>query len=297
MSLAVGSKPFLAYVDEYGNHGFDFSAQGTSKRFVVCAVVVSQEDNEPFLDGVRSLARKNRYFQNGPLHNSKLGTNGQAWLDTLTRAVKLPFQIHVLVVDKTLLTSRGLIESRSTFWKFLHSKLDEFLIDSFRNISIVSDEHGTEEFMRGFKSYLRAKRETMELLRYIDGDFHDFRFVDDRESPGVQMADVFAKAFGYSYDPALLLPESDQIKAILLSKKPHITLYPETHVPLRHDLPWNSGERELDSVVAKYCYEAAAAYHGFHVADSDEKTMYPLPTLRQPYVTGLSRSLTLTLST
>ena len=34
----------IAYIDESGNFGFDFDKQGTSKFFILCAVIVKDTD-------------------------------------------------------------------------------------------------------------------------------------------------------------------------------------------------------------------------------------------------------------
>ena len=41
-------KNYIAFLDESGGHGFDFSKQGTSTHFVVCAIIIDKVTESDF---------------------------------------------------------------------------------------------------------------------------------------------------------------------------------------------------------------------------------------------------------
>ena len=61
----------LAFIDEFGDSGLDFDKSGTSRYFIVSAIIIEEnklEDIEIEVEKIRS-----KYFQTGEIKSKNLG--------------------------------------------------------------------------------------------------------------------------------------------------------------------------------------------------------------------------------
>lgn len=88
----------IAFLDEWGNNGLDFTKPGVSTHFIVTAITLRKEqlsEAEAQLEAVRK-----RFFQTGPIKSAKVGSDDKRRILILKQLLTIPFQLFALVVDK-----------------------------------------------------------------------------------------------------------------------------------------------------------------------------------------------------
>jgi hypothetical protein len=190
-----------AYADEFGNSSFDFDKQGT--HFIVASVIIDEQDAadaEEQLNNIRT-----RYFQTGEIKSNKIAGDHRRRSIILNEIVKLDFTIYAVIVDKQHLVGEG-FKYKKSFYKFLNSLVYRELFSSFKNMRLVVDEHGSNEFMRQFKTYV-----TTNHIPTLFGD-SVFLFKPSASCIQVQLADLIAGTLGYCFDET---KKSESAKAFL----------------------------------------------------------------------------------
>ena len=136
----------IAFLDECGNNGLDFTKKGVSTHFIVVAITLKKAnlvEAETHLEAVRK-----QFFQNGPVNSAKVGADDKRRKIILEQLVAAPFQLFALVVDKRQLRGEGFYY-KGSFYKFLHGLADRELYRTFPNLELVADRHGSETYTTG----------------------------------------------------------------------------------------------------------------------------------------------------
>jgi len=144
----------IAFLDEYGNNGLDFTKKGISTHFIVVALTL-QKANVTQAETQLETVRK-QFFQNGPIKSAKVGADDKRRRLVLEQLLAAPFQIFALVVDKRQLQGEGFYY-KGSFYKFLHGLADRELYRTFPNLELVANRHGSETFMEGFVHYVHNR--------------------------------------------------------------------------------------------------------------------------------------------
>ena len=87
-----------AFIDESGSFGFDFTKEGTSLHYVVCAVIVDNENIPAIEKKVKEL--QSTLFGGKEMKSSSIGSNHSRRAKVLTELQLLDFQIIVMIADK-----------------------------------------------------------------------------------------------------------------------------------------------------------------------------------------------------
>lgn len=182
-----------AFIDECGNFGFDFETEetfetgGPSLYYIICAVVVKNE-NISVLENEVNKIRKNNGFQTGEMKSSLIGKNHKRRIKILTELLNLDFSLIMLIADKQrFYKDSPLTNYRESFIKHLHQKLYNEMYAAYPKLKIVEDEYGSSEFQKGYRKYVCANRPQLNLFNK-----YDFDYVDSKNSPIVQIADIIA---------------------------------------------------------------------------------------------------------
>lgn len=212
----------IAFLDEWGNNGLDFTKQGVSTHFIVNAITLRKEqlsEAEAQLEAVRK-----RFFQNGPIKSAKVGSDDKRRILILKQLLTVPFQLFALVVDKRELRGEGFYY-KGSFYKFLHGLADRELYRSFPNLELVADRHGDESFMQGFTQYI-YNRHVPTLFNQAS-----FRFVNSQASLLLQAADFVAGTLARCYDETVLSPERASFVQLLKPKLLTLKYWPDVFAP------------------------------------------------------------------
>lgn len=195
----------VAFADEFGNNSFDFDVQGS--HFII-ATIICKSDNIEKLKADIGAIRKKHNFQTGEIKSSTVAKNYSRRKKVLEDIVKLDISVYAVIVDKRKLSGEG-FKYKKSFYKFLNNLLYKELYRTFPKLDLYIDEHGSNDFMREFKSYV-AKNHNRTLFSGAD-----FNILNSEQSEIIQIADFVAGTLGYIYDELKKSEHSAEFQNIL----------------------------------------------------------------------------------
>jgi hypothetical protein len=208
------------FVDESGDECLDLSLPTISKFYVVCAVVVDDAD----CARLRALCAdvRRRYFKGREIKSASID-NDHLRSRILQELTGGPFQLHVLVVNKQLLSSVG-FQSSNTFISYLHSVLYERITNDYPSVRVCADKVKNSAFMNRLRRYFDDKQYFSTLFNPSP-----FQFVDSVAEECVQLADFVAGTVRHCFEinerGAMRDPHIEQLKPKLLQLVP----FPESY--------------------------------------------------------------------
>ena len=260
-----------AFLDAYGDTGLRTEKEGTSIFFIVAAVLVASSD----LDDVRTGVDRVRadHFGPGEMKSSGVGGDIDRRIKILDSLSDLPFLIHIDAIDKREVDQdSGLVYKRS-FLKYLHGQLYRKLVRAFTKLDVVADEHGSPEFMRGFRDYMTRKHPPNLF------PLATFDFARSSGEPMIQLADFVAGSFARVIDPDKQSPEGRRVlesagqKVLTIDEWPTQQWIHDTRV----DAPAQPG---LDFLVKRLSILEAQRFVEEHRDTTDEQRIRQLETIR-----------------
>lgn len=216
----------LAYIDEYGDSGLDFSNKGTSKLFIVSSIIIDEKnihEIESLLEIIRA-----RHFQKGEIKSSTIANNNPRRSRILSEICKLDFHIFSIIIDKQALKGEG-FNYHQSFYKFLHGLLDRELFKTFPDILVVSDEHGGKEFMSGFIKYIESKH-MPDLFSQSE-----FKFSNSKSNLILQLADFITGTLSKCYEGKNKTKIASDFLSIIKDKIIEIRFWPLNYRPLAYN--------------------------------------------------------------
>ncbi len=196
----------LAYIDEFGNSNLEIDKEGVSSHFILSAVIIDEDKVDQISNKVEEIRKS--YFQKSEIKSSGVGSKHARRLKILNQLATLDIQSFNIVIDKAKLKSEG-YRYKEVFHKNLPRIILNILIDTFPNIKISADEHGSKEFMLSFKRYLKNSFQSDLFNRY------KFYFVDSKGSNIVQVADFFAGTIARGFDKQVYTPRSKEFLSVI----------------------------------------------------------------------------------
>ena len=183
-----------AFVDESGNPDLDTSKEGSSGFFIVCSIIVAENNLEAAYAQAEALRK--RHFQTGEIKSSKLRPkDSDRRARILNELAELPFKLFFTVVDKSRIHKDGGLRFKTSFIKYVNGLLYERLFSTYRDLQMVVDEHGGQEFQQSLRGYV--------VDRFVDdlfGDKDAFKTVSSKDNVLVQVADFFAGSVAQIYE-------------------------------------------------------------------------------------------------
>lgn len=181
---------FHAFIDESGNHDLDTSKQGTTKYYVVAAVICRSSESNNLSNKINLLSKK--HFSGSEIKSSKL--TDERRIKIIKDLIEIDFKFSAIAVNKEEVSSDGGFAHKRSFIKYIHSLLYQSIINIHADIAIYADEHGREEFMSSFRQYIKEK--------HITDLFHTCTVTHVRSSdtPNVQLADFLAGTIRVIYE-------------------------------------------------------------------------------------------------
>lgn len=223
-----------AFMDEYGDSGLNFDNQGTSTLFIVTAIIVEENYLEKLEAGVEAVRAK--HFGLGEIKSSNVGSNHERRKRILADINKIDFSFFAVVVDKRkILKDSGLIFKKS-FYKFLNNLLHTELRKAYPDLCMISDQHGTKEFMDSFRKYV-VDNANQNLF-----NFYDFGFNDSKSSIIIQLADFVSGCLSYIYDEKKRSQAARAYNQLLSTKKIRIEFWPPDYASYVIHAQTDSGE-------------------------------------------------------
>ncbi len=174
-----------AFIDECGSFGFDFSKEGTSKYYTLCAVVVEDSKLSALHDSINEI-KKNNGFNDTEIKSSGIGKDNKRRSRIISQLLPIDFRVIMLIADKQeFIKGSPLTEYKKSFIKFLHQRLYESLYHVYPKLKIIEDETGSTDFQESFKKYVADRRPELNLFNE-----YDFDYCDSKDESLVQLADL-----------------------------------------------------------------------------------------------------------
>ena len=111
----------FAYVDESGDPYLDITKSGTSRFYVITAVLVDASRKDELIayaDEVRAT-----FFGNGEMKSSAVGGDTQRRRDILSALLKADFKFCAYIADKSQIDHESGLQYKRSFIKYLHGRL------------------------------------------------------------------------------------------------------------------------------------------------------------------------------
>jgi len=239
-------KKQYAFIDEFGNHGFDFTKPDVSSHYIITSVIVDEDsisEAEIKLDAIRKM-----HFQTGEMKSNSIGDNDNRRIKILQDLSSVHFHIYALVVDKRKLEGEG-IKYKQSFLKFLHSQLESQIILVYPNVKLFLDNHGGDEFKESFKKYVQT--------RYVPTLFNETEvsFLDSKNSLFIQVADIITGTLAKCFDVNKISKNPDLLLKPINEKIIEIKEFPKNyeiykHLPDVKELKFNDTISQLSITLA-----------------------------------------------
>lgn len=173
----------------------------------------------------------------------------------IERLKELPFNVYVFVADKRKIHEQSGLQFKQSFYKFLNQRVYNELHNSFRELTIVADETGRNEFMESFARYVKQHNPNVTLF-----DQFNFKFDNSQHEIFIQIADMIAGSLAYSYDEKKKEKSNGMNYKSLLGKKIlHIDEFPKDYQS--YSIANNSHiDDEVDRKIAEICYRKAMVF-------------------------------------
>lgn len=182
-----------AFIDECGSFGFDFSKEGTSKYYVLCAVIVENNYLASLHDQVNAVKTQNG-FSNAEMKSSAIGSKNDRRSRIINQLLPIDFRVVLLIADKKAFTENSpLTEYKKSFIKYLHQRLYNILYHVYPKLKIIEDETGSSEFQESFKKYISENRPAYNIFNE-----YDFDYTDSKDELLVQLSDIIGGSIAHS---------------------------------------------------------------------------------------------------
>lgn len=248
----------IAYVDECGSFGFAFDKEGTSKYYILCAIIVDSEKVEKLHADFEQVKRCNG-LANTELKSSRI--KGDKRQRIMSLLLPLEFRIVLFIADKEKFSNDSpLTKYKPTFIKFLDQHLYNLLYQAYPRLKIIQDETGWPEFRQSFQKYVEEHRPSYNLFNQ-----YDFDLVNSKDEVLVQLADFV----GGSISQSLLNPNEINYLEMLKGKITAIEWFPSEREPYwGHMKPEDCQfDRQIFSLALKTSSAFVAKYKGEETED------------------------------
>lgn len=156
--IIVQSQPNrTAYIDECGSYGFDFTTKGSSKYYILCAVVVEDTKITELHHAINEI-KKNNGFANTELKSSKIGSDNKRRTRIISQLLPIEFRIVLFIANKQeFINDTPLTEYKKFFIKFLHQRLYDMLYHVYPKLKIIEEKLEQQNFRSLSKNMLRKE--------------------------------------------------------------------------------------------------------------------------------------------
>lgn len=239
-----------AFIDESGAFGWNLENPSVTRFFILTAVIV--EDSK--LENVRKEATdiKNKFFPNGEMKSSKIGSNHNKRKKILDEISKLDCKFFPLICDKEKLIKEKYpgLQFKQSFYKFLNNIINTELVKAFPVITIVADSTGSNEFINSFVKYMKKRVIIPDLF-----EESNIQLMDSKSDSLIQIADIISGTLQYVYDKRKKTPDHYNFMKQIENQLIRVELYPRTFED--YEIERSALASEYDLEIAKICFNQA----------------------------------------
>lgn len=241
-----------AFVDECGNTSLDTEKQGVSKFFVVTAVFFRTGT----LTEVRAAAEaiRQEFFQKGEMKSKSIGPNDSRRKRVLEAISTLSITTYSLAIDKSRIDATTGLRHKRSFVKYVNRRLYERAFRIHEGLSLVADEHGSEQFMKGFVDYVDERIPRTLFSRA------SFSFSNSRDEVLLQVADMVAGTLARALEPAKRSDAANEFIALIAKREAGYDIWPPLAVSPAEAFLDGLGVAPNDESVRRHCLRQAALF-------------------------------------
>jgi len=243
-------KTQLAFIDEFGNFGYDFEKENVSSHFIISAIILNKEELHLLEDGLEPIRKK--HFQQGEMKSSKVGSNDERRIRILHDLKELDYHLFIFVIDKRKLQSKGL-KYKKSFLKFLHGLVESKLYKTYPELRITADAVGSKEFMDGFIDYVQ-RRHIPDLFNYSA-----FGFESSKSNILIQLSDFMCGTVAKAFNRTVFSENSHKFLSLLKEKTIEIDEWPRDFKPYIYRYNEEAGPK-FDPLVAQQSIASAQLF-------------------------------------
>jgi hypothetical protein len=234
-----------AFINEFGQYGFDFDQPETSTHFIIVSILVKESDKEFLEQEVERIKQK---------HFLKSEIDDSLRMEILQNLKDLPFKVYAYVIDKRKIREDSGVTYEKTFIKFTKSKVFDDLYRTFDTLDLVGDEQGSKEFMQEFSGYVR-RRCIPDLFNYST-----FGFNNSQSQILLDMAEFIAHTIAKGYDVKHYSNQYPSFYRLLKNKIITINLWPHDYKHYLYDYHYEKTDSETDQIIIKQAVNLAYQY-------------------------------------
>ena len=208
---------FIAFIDESGNEKLPGQGEGGSNFFVISAVILKQQDYDIPRDSIESIKRI--HFQTGEMKSVNISNNHSRRSKLLDDLNRTGIKHVTIIIDKKQIDESSGLKFKKTFRKNLPGKIYKILFGAYKNLIILSDEHGSKEFMESVRNYVNQKQ--MSLF-----ESQKFEFASSRDHIFIQFADIICGTWQKVLDPSIPREIREVLKEKLLINNLLLQIWP-----------------------------------------------------------------------
>lgn len=234
-----------AFINEFGQYGFDFDQPETSTHFIIVSILVKESDKEFLEQEVERIKQK---------HFLKSEIDDSLRMEILQNLKDLPFKVYAYVIDKRKIREDSGVTYEKTFIKFTKSKVFDDLYRTFDTLDLVADEQCPKEFMQEFSAYVRRKC-IPDLFNYST-----FGFNNSQSQILLDMAEFIAHTIAKGYDVKHYSNQYPSFYRLLKNKIITINLWPHDYKHYLYDYHYEKTDSETDQIIIKQAVNLAYQY-------------------------------------
>jgi hypothetical protein len=234
-----------AFINEFGQYGFDFDQPETSTHFIIVSILVKESDKEFLEQEVERIKQK---------HFLKSEIDDSLRMEILQNLKDLPFKVYAYVIDKRKIKEDSGVTYKKTFIKFAKGKVFDDLYRTFDTLDLVADEQGPKEFMQEFSAYVRRKC-IPDLFNYST-----FGFNNSQSQILLDMAEFIAHTIAKGYDVKHYSNQYPSFYRLLKNKIITINLWPHDYKHYLYDYHYEKTDSETDQIIIKQAVNLAYQY-------------------------------------
>lgn len=254
-----------AFINEYGDYGFDFDQPGTSTHFILASILVKGSFKETLEQEVESIKRKhllNRAIDDG------------LRMEILQDLKDLPFKVYAYVIDKRKIREDSGVTYEKTFIKFFNRKIFDDLYRTFDTLDLVADEQGAKDFMQEFIAYVK-QRCIPDLFNYST-----FGFNSSESETLLELAGFIAETIAKGYDAKHQSNQYPSFYRLLKNKIITINLWPHDYMHYLYDYHFEKTDSQTDQIIIKQAVNLAYEYIEKHRKSEDEEEKVRIDLLK-----------------
>lgn len=183
----------LVFIDDSGDAGFSIQ-KGSSRFFVIAAVIFEDElEAEKVAGAIKELRRELKFPEDVEFKFNKSRKTIRTKFLTLVN--RFNFKVRCLVIDKKVIYSNKLRNSKNSFYSYAIKQLLKYSDGKILSAKIRVDGSGDRIFKKSFQSYLRR-----ELNSSDKKIMENCKLIDSKENVLIQMADIIAGSIKRAYE-------------------------------------------------------------------------------------------------